>query len=161
MFFSELATWLNKATNKYDNIIVMGDLNIDTQKNGADTNHYLSDLYDNFSLANLTNSGCFRSLSGTFIDVFLTNRTRSFHNTAITETGISDHHKLITSFFIPHFERIPPKLVEYRNCKKFDVTDFLRDLNQKMIQAEMYKYNNDMHSTCSNVFRSVTDGNAP
>ena len=28
----------------------MGDLNIDSLKNGADTNHYLSDLYDTFSL---------------------------------------------------------------------------------------------------------------
>ena len=34
----------------------MGDLNIDTQKNGADTNHYLSDLCDTFSLANLISS---------------------------------------------------------------------------------------------------------
>ena len=48
VFFSELTTSLNQATNKYGNIIVIGDLNIDTQKNGADTNHYLSDLYDTF-----------------------------------------------------------------------------------------------------------------
>ena len=83
----------------------MGDLNIDTQKNGADTNHYLSDLYNTFSLANLiSNSTCFKSLSRTSIDVFLTNRTRSFHYTVITETGTSDHHKLITSFFRSHFE---------------------------------------------------------
>ena len=34
----------------------MGDLNIDTQKNGADTSPYLSDLYDTFSLANLISS---------------------------------------------------------------------------------------------------------
>ena len=47
--FSELITSLNQATKKYDNIIVMGDLDIDTLKNGADTNHYLSDLYDTFS----------------------------------------------------------------------------------------------------------------
>ena len=78
----------------------MGDLNIDTLENGADTNHYLSDLYDTFSLKNLISSStCFKSLSGTSIDVSLTNRTRRFHNTAITETGISDHHKSITSFF--------------------------------------------------------------
>ena len=83
----------------------MGDLNIDTQKNGADTNHYLSDIYNTFSLANLiSNSACFKSLSRTSIDVFLTNRTRSFHYTVITETGTSDHHKLITSFFRSHFE---------------------------------------------------------
>ena len=94
VFFSELSTSLNQATNKYDNIIVIGDLNIDTQKNEADTN-YLPDLCDTFALANLIRSStCSKSLSGTSIDMFLTNRTRSFHNTAITETGISDHHIL-------------------------------------------------------------------
>ena len=88
----------------------MGDLNIDVLKKGADTNHYLSDLYDTFSLTNLISSStCFKSLSGTSIDVFLTNRTRSFHNTAITETGISDHHKLITSFFRLYSEQFHPK----------------------------------------------------
>ena len=35
----------------------MGDLNIDTQKYGADTNLYLSDLSDTFFLANLFSSG--------------------------------------------------------------------------------------------------------
>ena len=93
--------------------------------------------------------------------MFLTNRTRSFHNAAITKTGISDHHKLITSFFRSHFERIPPKRVEYRNYKKFDVTNVLRDLDQEMIQGPMYKYNNDMCSTFSDVFRSVLDRCTP
>ena len=73
----------------------MGGLNIDAQKNGADTSHYLSDLYDTFSLSNLVSSStCFKSLSGTSIDVLLTNRARSFYNTAITETGIRDHKLL-------------------------------------------------------------------
>ena len=106
----------------------MGDLNIDTQKNGVDTNHYLSDLYDTFSLANLISSS---ALSGASIDVFLTNRTRGFHNTAITKTGISDHHKLIISFFRSHFERTPPKKVEYRNYKKFDVRNFFKGLRPR------------------------------
>ena len=79
---------------------------------------------------------------------------------AITETGISDHHNL-ASFFRLHFEWIPPTKVEYRNYKKFDVTNFLRDLEQEMIQGEMHKYNNDMYSAFSDVFRSVLDRHAP
>lgn len=38
---------------------------------------------------------------------------RSFHNTAITQTGTSDLDKLITSFFRLYFEQIPPKKVEH------------------------------------------------
>ena len=61
VFFSELTTSLNQARNEDDNIIVMGDLDIETQKNGANTNHYLSDLCDTFPLANLlSNSTCFK-----------------------------------------------------------------------------------------------------
>ena len=52
VFFSELTTTLNQATNKYDNIIIMGDLNIDTLKKGVDINHYLSDLCDFLSKFN-------------------------------------------------------------------------------------------------------------
>ena len=88
----------------------MGYLNIYTLKRGVDTNHYLFDLYGTFSLTNLISSStCFKSLSGTSIDVFLTNRTRSFHNTAITETGINDHHKLITSFLDRILNEFLPK----------------------------------------------------
>ena len=92
--------------------------------------------------------------------MFLTNTPRSFHNTAITKTGISDHHKLITSFFRSHFERIPSKKVEYGNYKKFNVKNFLGELDQEMIQGEIYKSNNDMYSTFSDVFRSVLDRHA-
>ena len=38
---------------------------------------------------------------------------------------------------------------------------FLRDLDQEIIQGEMYKYNNDMYSTFSDIFRSVLDRYAP
>ena len=48
----------------------MRDLNIDIQKNGVDANHYLSDLYDIFSLANLISSSTsFKSLPWASIDV--------------------------------------------------------------------------------------------
>ena len=60
-----------------------------------------------------------------------------------------------------HFERILLEKVEYRNFKKFDVKKFLGDLDQEMIQGEMYKYNNDTHSTFSDAFRSELDRHAP
>ena len=53
-----------------------------------------------------------------------------------------------------------PKNVEHRNYKKFDVASFLRDLDQEMISGEMYKYNNDMYTTFSDVFKSVLDRHA-
>ena len=50
---------------------------------------------------------------------------------SIFETGISDHHKLILSFFRSYFTRIPPKTIEYRRYKTFDKSKFLPDLDQE------------------------------
>ena len=82
----------------------MGDLNIDTSDKTKDTSCYLSDLCDTFSLKNIiTGKTCFRKTTGTSIDTLLTNRPRSFEKTGIYETGLSDHHKFILSFFRSYF----------------------------------------------------------
>ena len=44
VFFDELNETLNKAVNKYDNIFLAGDLNIDTGDKSKDTNNYLCDF---------------------------------------------------------------------------------------------------------------------
>ena len=64
----------------------------------------------------------------------LTNRPKSFCKSSIFETGISDHHKLILSFFRFYFTRIPPKTIEYRKYKIFDKSKFLHDLNKELLQ---------------------------
>ena len=111
----------------------MGDLNIDTPNSlTKDMNNYLSDLCDTFSLKNIIKcKTCFKTLEGTSIDVLLTNRPRSFQKTSILETGLSDYHKMILSAFRSYFAKIPPKLIEYRNYKKFYLENFLYDLDQE------------------------------
>ena len=54
-FFNELNETLSKAVNSYENIIVIGDLNIDVSDPDKDRNNYLSDFVDTFSLSNLIN----------------------------------------------------------------------------------------------------------
>ena len=109
MFFNELNLSLNQCVSKYDNIIVMGDQNIDISNKSKD-NNFLPDLCDTFSLQNIiTGKTCHKSNTGTSIDIMLTNRPRSFHKASIFETEISDHHNLILSFFRSYFTRIPPK----------------------------------------------------
>ena len=121
MFFNDLHLSLNQCVNRYDNIIVMGDLNIDISEKRKDNNNFLSDLCETFSLQNvITGKTCHKSNVGTSIDIILTNRPRSFHKTSKVETGIRDHHKLIFSFFRLYFTRTPSKSIEYRKYKTFD-----------------------------------------
>ena len=83
IFFSELSNTLSLATRKYENILIIGDLNIDTLNKKKVNGNYLSDLCDTFSLKNLiTEITCVKSTNGTSIDVLLTNKSRCFHHTA-------------------------------------------------------------------------------
>ena len=85
-------------------------MNIDALDDSMDTNNYLTEFCDTFSLKTLIlGKTCFKAVSGTSVDVMLANKPRRFEKTAIIETGLSDHHKLIFSFFCTHFARLPLK----------------------------------------------------
>ena len=70
---------LSKAVNSYANIIVIGDVNVDASDCDKDRNNYLSDFVDTFSLSNLIKKkACYKNLSGTAIDIMLTNKSNCF-----------------------------------------------------------------------------------
>ena len=82
---------LNKALNEYDNLLLAGDLNINTLRATSDSSNHLSDLNDTFSLTNLvTDSTCFKSNKGSLIDLMLTNKPKSFYKSHSFVTGLSD-----------------------------------------------------------------------
>ena len=75
IFFDELNNVLDKAVNKYDNVFVAGDLNIDTGDKSKDTNNYLCNFMDTFFLNNpIKVKTCYKSDSGTILDIMLTNK---------------------------------------------------------------------------------------
>ena len=91
----------------------------------------------------------------------LTNRPRCFHKTSIFEIGISDHHKLILSFFRSYFTRIPSKTIEYRKYKTFDNSKSLHDLDQELLKGAMYQNNEEMYSNFTRIFQNVINKHAP
>ena len=90
----------------------------------------------------------------------LTNRPRSFHKTSIFETGISDHHKLILSFFRSYLMRIPPKTIEYRKYKTSDKSKFLHDLDQELLKRAIYRNNEEIYSIFKIIFQKVLNKHA-
>ena len=66
------------------------------------------------------------------IDLILTNHRSSFMKTAVLETGISDHHKMIFSILKHTFAKGPPKTICYRDLKNFDQKAFNSYLEAKM-----------------------------
>ena len=49
------------------------------------------------------------------IDLFLTNSPRSFRNTYLYETGLSDFHKLVVTILRSIFESLPLVIIKYRS----------------------------------------------
>ena len=120
VLFNQLNETLTKAVSNYENIIVIGDLNIDVSDTDKDRNNYLSDFVDTFSLSNLINrKTCYKNVSGTIIDIMLTNRPHCFKKTSIVVTGLSDFHKIIIPCLKTTFKKIPPKKIIFRDYKKF------------------------------------------
>ena len=108
----------------------------------------------------ITDITCVKSTNGTSIDVLLTNKSRCFHHTANFETGLSDCHKLILTFFKAYFKRHPPKNIEYRTFKNFNVDNFLYKLDQELSKESIYKEKHHQYDVFTNIFRMVVGKHA-
>ena len=115
-FFEKLELSLNKAFSNYDNIIIMGDINIDTHDpNDSDYDKLIS-LCETFDLKNLIkDKTCFTNTHKCSIYIILTNRPRSFQHSLTYETGISNHHHMITTVMRSHLVRLQHKQISYRS----------------------------------------------
>ena len=159
-FFEELTTSLSKAILKYENLLIMGDFNIDMKSKSLGYDK-LDEFCDPFNLQNLIKSEtCFTKINKSLIDLFLTNTPLSFQKTHVSETGLSDYHKLITTFFKANFSRLRPKVLSYRNYKNFIESKFLNDLNKTIISFDNENPNQN-YNVLSNRFLEVVNVHAP
>ena len=79
----------------------MGDFNVDLNKTDCIGFGKLEEFCDNFNLTNIVkkNTG-FTKTNKSTIDLLLTNKPMSFQVTKTIEAGLSDCHKLISSFIL-------------------------------------------------------------
>ena len=95
------------------------------------------------------------------IDLFLTNTPLPFQKIHVSETGLSDYHKLITTFKTKtNFSRLRPKVLSYRNYKNFIESKFLNDLNKTIISFDNENPNQN-YNVLSNRFLEVVIAHAP
>ena len=108
----------------------MGDLNM-TPKNLK-----LNKLIEDHELCNLTSElTCFKKISPTCIDKFLTNKKSRFMKTVTFATGLSDHHKLIGTMLKSTFAKGKPNKIFYRCYKNFDNKKFEEKLKKQLFSV--------------------------
>ena len=123
-FTANLGTIISNLTNKREKLILMGDFNM------ATINSVLSKFLDTFTFSHLHIDPTFfkNSENPSCIDLLLTNFKPSFMKTNVFETGISDHHKMVSTIMKLHFTRKRPK-AKYR---KFDIDYFNSILSHQL-----------------------------
>ena len=102
----------------------MGDLNSEVKEK------YLTEFCQLYNLKNIINMPtCFKNPSNpSCIDVMLTNHPRSFQNLLAIDTGLSDFHRMTVTVMKAYFPKPCPKLVNYRDFKKFSNEAFRDEL---------------------------------
>ena len=121
------------ATRKYENIVIMGDINIDTDNDKAAGLNKMSEFCDIFDLDNLIRGNtCVTVGHASSIDVNLTNKKLSFKNSGTVTTGVSDFHKMLLTTIRPYYEKLEPNKIQYRSYKNFNKQKFLRDLENTL-----------------------------
>ena len=132
-FLEHMNRIIEYYTSEYDNILTLGDFNLEISTKGMDTfmkTHNLKSLFNKPT--------CYKSKEGRCIDLLLTNRNRSFKFTNAFETGLSDHHLMIYTMFRTTFEKVKPIDIRYRTFKKFDSNKVASDLLDNMPNMNHY-----------------------
>ena len=134
-FTSRLSSIIDYYSPKYENLILIGDFNLSIE------NQHLDALIQAYNLNNLINKPtCFQSNIPTCIDLILTNKKDLFKLSNTFETGISDHHKLVSTILKSGSFRGTPKIKIYRLYKKFELENFNRILKDKLEKLTNHSY---------------------
>ena len=159
LFFDEVNKSLSKVTKYYEHLIIAGDLNIDITA-GTDRYNLLSELCGTYNLKNLVKGKtCNKSMEGSSIDVILTNKPGSFFHSNITETGLSDHHCMVSTLLRCHYEKLPPKNFVYRDKKNFNQINFVNDIKNIPI-SELNRFANPF-TGYETLFKCIVDRHCP
>ena len=83
----EIGNNLDLLSSKYDNYLLTGDFNAEPSES------VFSDFCEIYNTKNIKEKTCLKNPENpTYIDLILTNRPRSFQNSIVIETGLSDFH---------------------------------------------------------------------
>ena len=94
IFYDEMSKVIYFYSRTYTNIILMGDFHTQPDDKNFRAFYEGHDLFDL-----IKDKSCFKSASGTCIDLIFTSRKFGFKNTCTIDTGVSDFHRMIFTIY--------------------------------------------------------------
>ena len=111
---------MDSLSTKYKNLILIGEFNATEFDTSAEN---LYDIYNFKNLINLHNPKC--------TDLMMTNRSRSFQNSCVIETRLSDFHKMTVTVLRSSLPKLGPQIIKYRDYKNFSDYNFWLQINKE------------------------------
>ena len=123
---------LDNYIGNYNNILLLGDFNSEFSE------PCLNDFCDIFNLNNLVKEPtcCKNPGNPSFIDLFLTNRPRTFQCTTRIGTGISSFRKLGVTV-LKTYKKQRPKIIHCKNYKNFENDNFREDFKKELLKFDI------------------------
>ena len=142
VFLDKLGLVLDHYIPKYNNRLLIGDFNSEIHETR------MSEFCDVFDLRNLiTEPACFKNPENpSSIDFILTNKHRSFQNSSVIETGLSDHQKLA------------PVVIKYRHFKNYNAAAFHVELYYAL---RLIKHTDINYGLFESTFMDILNKRAP
>ena len=121
---SNICKGFDELNSKYDNILIVGDLNTGMSE------PFLDEVCQTYNLESIVNKPNFFKNHKNYscIDLMLTDKQERFLQAKTVETGLSDFHKMVASVFKTSLKKQKPKIVKNRDYKSFDNEKFRESL---------------------------------
>ena len=120
---------LEKITAMYENVILLGDLNIDCLKKGLSQTNFIGHLEDLFSMTQLVSEPTRETTTSvSLIDVILSTKPHLHSATNVLKVTMSDHYCVQTTLNMQMENNVKHKSLTFRNYKKFEIKRFLDDI---------------------------------
>ena len=160
-FFQQLNKNVEQISLNYENVVLMGDINIDLCDSKAVGFSELNDFMDLHNLKNIVkDKTCFHKDHESLIDIILTNKPLKFMSTKCHELGTSDCHKLISTCLRQKVSRLKPKKITYRSMKNYNKNLLKNDLKRELSSSSFISANQGYDSVIG-ILKSLLDIHAP
>ena len=115
---------IDEYSKLYQNFLFLGDFNASVSEKCLEEFCNLNGL-----TSLIKKPTCFKNPDKpTCIDLILTNQPSCFQHNKVFETGLSDFHLLTVTEFKMSFQKLQPKIINYRDYKNFDNEKFRSDI---------------------------------
>ena len=127
-------------TSKHEHLLFLGDFHAGIE----DTS--IKNFCNSFNLTSMVyRPACYKNQNKpSFIDLTLTNHPRSFQNTCVIETGLSDFHKMVLTVMKTSYRKHSPKIIKYRDYRYFSNDRFSESLLQRNAPTKHWAFSEEM-----------------